>query len=56
MFNNLLTTKINNHVKERLFGDGMSLTHSVNILGRYQELIFINESNLYKGYLTPIRF
>ena len=55
MFNNLLTTKVN-HVKERLFGDGMSLTHSVDSLGRCQDLSSINESNLYKGYLTPIRF
>ena len=40
-----------NHVKDRLFGDGVYLIHSVDSLGRRQEILFINEPNLYKAIM-----
>ena len=38
-------------VAERLFGDGVSLTHTVDLLGRRQNLTFVNEANLYKAIM-----
>lgn len=45
---NILNLTTPSRVAERLFEDGVSLTHDVDLLGRRQELMFINEPNLYK--------
>ena len=45
---NILNLTTPSRVAERLFGDGVSLTHDVDSLGRRQDLMFINEPNLYK--------
>ena len=48
---NILGLTTVNHVKVRLFGDGVHSMHDVDSLGRRQELIFVSEPNLYKAIM-----